>query len=157
MTRHLLRRQLLLGWYLRQQRVRVRVMIGLLVWGRVRIKIRIRVRVGVTFNVRIYRLSNCRRSKCRTFYYTNGVKRERRRNSLEKEITTPVTTLPSPCGLLQVTEDALRGRLGWVSWGERTSARGRWATRASTTWSNGRSWSGRCASAASAKSTPHQP
>ena len=41
-------------------------MIGFLVWGRVRIKIRIRVRVRVTFNVRVYRWSNCRRSKCRT-------------------------------------------------------------------------------------------
>ena len=41
-------------------------MIGFLVRGRVRIKIRIRVRVkvGVTFNVRIYHRSNCRRSKC---------------------------------------------------------------------------------------------
>ena len=47
---HLLRRQLLLWWYIWQQRVRVRVMIGCLVRGRVRIKIRIRV--GVTFNVR---------------------------------------------------------------------------------------------------------
>ena len=35
--------------YLRQQRVRVKVMIGFLVRGRVRIKIRIRVRVGVRF------------------------------------------------------------------------------------------------------------
>ena len=53
--RHLLRRQLLRWWYLRQQRVRVRVMIGFLVRGRVRIKIRIRdrVRIGVTFNVSI--------------------------------------------------------------------------------------------------------
>ena len=46
-------------------------MIGLLVRDRVRIKIRIRVRVrvrvGVMFNVRVYRWSNCRRSKCRTF------------------------------------------------------------------------------------------
>ena len=62
--RHLLRRQLLRWWYLGQQRVRVSVMIGFLVRGRVRIKIRIRVRVrvGVTFNVSIYH-----RSKCRTF------------------------------------------------------------------------------------------
>ena len=44
-------------------------MIGYLVRGRIRIKIkiRVRVRVGVTFNVRVYRWSNCRRSKCRTF------------------------------------------------------------------------------------------
>ena len=46
-------------------------MIGFLVQGSVRIKIRIRVRVGVkvgvTFNAGIYRWSNCRRSKCRTF------------------------------------------------------------------------------------------
>ena len=44
-------------------------MIGFLVRGRVRIKNRnrVRVRVGVTFNVRLYRWSNCRRSKCRTF------------------------------------------------------------------------------------------
>ena len=42
-------------------------MIGFLVWGRVRIKIRVRVRVGVTFNVRVYHWSNCRRSKCHTF------------------------------------------------------------------------------------------
>ena len=49
MTRHLFRRQLLLRWYLRQQRDRVRVIIGFLVWGRVRIRIRFRVRV--TFNV----------------------------------------------------------------------------------------------------------
>ena len=62
-NQHLLRRQLLRRWYLRQQRVRVRVMIGFLVWGRIRIKIRIRVRVGVTFNVSVYR-----RSKCRTFH-----------------------------------------------------------------------------------------
>ena len=45
-------------------------MIGFLDWGRVRIKIRIRVRVsvrvGVMCNVRVYRWSNCRRSKCRT-------------------------------------------------------------------------------------------
>ena len=55
MIRHLLRRQLLLPRYLRQQRVRVRVMIGFLVRGRVRIKIRIRVRVrvGVTFNISV--------------------------------------------------------------------------------------------------------
>ena len=46
---------------------RVRVMIVFLVRGRVRIKVRIRVRVGVTFNVRVYRRSNCRRNKCRTF------------------------------------------------------------------------------------------
>ena len=67
--RHLLRRQLLLWWYLQQQRVRVRVMIGFLVQGRVRIKIRIRVRVrvGVMFNVSIYHGSNCRQGKCRTF------------------------------------------------------------------------------------------
>ena len=66
---HLLRRQLLLRWYLRQQRVRVRVMIGFLVRGRVRIKIKIRVevRVWVTFNVRVYHWSNCHRSKCGTF------------------------------------------------------------------------------------------
>ena len=63
--RHLLRRQLLLRWYLRHKRVRVKEMIGFLVRGKVRIKIR--VRVGVTFNVRVYRWSNCRRSKCRTF------------------------------------------------------------------------------------------
>ena len=51
------------------KRVRVRVMIGFLVQGRVRIKIRIRVRVrvGVTFNVSVYHRSNCHRSKCRTF------------------------------------------------------------------------------------------
>ena len=55
--RHLLQRQLLLRWYLRQQRVRVRVMIGFLVRGRVRIKIRVRVRV--MFNVRVYHWSNC--------------------------------------------------------------------------------------------------
>ena len=66
--RHLLQGQLLLRWYLRQQRVRVRVMIGALVQGRVRIKIRIRV--GVMFNVRVYHWSNCRRSKlCRTFLH----------------------------------------------------------------------------------------
>ena len=71
--RHFLRRKLLLQWYLQQQRVRVRVMIGFLVWGRVRIKIRIRVRVrvGVTFNVGVYRWSTCRRSKCRTFAITS--------------------------------------------------------------------------------------
>ena len=53
--RHLPRRQLLLLWYLWQQRVRVRVMLRFLVWGRLRIKIRIRVRirVGVTFNIRV--------------------------------------------------------------------------------------------------------
>ena len=56
-------RQLLLRWYLRQQRVRVRVMIGFLV--RVGEGL-IRVRVGVTFNGMIYHWSNCR-SKCRTF------------------------------------------------------------------------------------------
>ena len=40
-------------------------MIGFLVWDRVRIKIRIRVRVsvGVTFSVRVYHWSNCRRGK----------------------------------------------------------------------------------------------
>ena len=45
-------------------------MIGFLVRGRVRIKIRIRVRVrvGVMFNGGVYRWSNCRRSKCRTFF-----------------------------------------------------------------------------------------
>ena len=63
--RHFLRRQLLQWWYLRQQRVRVRVMIGFLVRGRVRIKIMFRVRVrvtfGVTYNVGIYHRSNCRR------------------------------------------------------------------------------------------------
>ena len=43
-------------------------MIGFVVRVRVRIKIRIRVRVrvGVTFNVGVYRWSNCLRSKCRT-------------------------------------------------------------------------------------------
>ena len=58
--RHFLRRQLLHGlrWYLRQQRVRVRVTIGLLVRRRVMIKIRIRV--GATFNVSVYHWSNCR-------------------------------------------------------------------------------------------------
>ena len=68
---HLLRWQLLLGWYPQQQRVRVRVKIGFLVRGRVRIKIRIRirVRVGVTFNVIIYHRSNCHRSKCCTFIF----------------------------------------------------------------------------------------
>ena len=40
-------RHLLRWWYLGQQRVRVRVMIGFLVRGRVRIKIRFRVRVRV--------------------------------------------------------------------------------------------------------------
>ena len=47
----------------------MRVTIGFLVRSRVRIKIRIRVRgrVVVTFNVRVYHWSNCRRSKCRTF------------------------------------------------------------------------------------------
>ena len=46
-------------------------MIGFLVQGKVRImiKFRVRVRVGVTFNVSIYRRSNCRRSKCRTFQF----------------------------------------------------------------------------------------
>ena len=50
-------------------------MIGFLVRGRVRIKIRIRVRVrvGVTFNVRVYHWSNCRRSKCRTFIWSHGL------------------------------------------------------------------------------------
>ena len=62
--RHLLRRQLLLRWYLWQQKVRVRVMIGFLVRDRVRIMILIRIRVGVTFNVSDYHLSNCRRSNC---------------------------------------------------------------------------------------------
>ena len=56
--RHLLRRQLLLRWYLQQQIVWVRVMIGFLVQSRVRIKIMVRVRdivrVGVIFNVGIY-------------------------------------------------------------------------------------------------------
>ena len=77
-SRHLLQRQLLLRWYLQQQRVRVRVMTGFWVRGRVRVKIRIRVRVknfkirirvrvGVMFNVRVNRRSNCRRSKCHTF------------------------------------------------------------------------------------------
>ena len=42
-------------------------MIGFLIRDRVRINIRIRVRVGVMFNVRVYRWSNCRWSKCRTF------------------------------------------------------------------------------------------
>ena len=78
--RHLLRWQLLRWWYLGQQRVRVRVMIGFLVWGRVRIKIRVRfrvrvrVRVGVTFNINIYHRSNCRQSKCRTFVCTQDSK-----------------------------------------------------------------------------------
>ena len=58
---------MLLRWYLRQQRVRVRVMIVFLVRGRVGVKISIRVRVGVTFSVSVYHWSNCRRSKCRTF------------------------------------------------------------------------------------------
>ena len=49
------------------KRVRVRVMTGFLVRGRVRIKIRVRIRVAVTFNVSVYHWSNCRRSKCRTF------------------------------------------------------------------------------------------
>ena len=64
---HLLRRQLLLRWYRRQQRVGVKVLIGLLFRGRARIKIRVRVRVGVTFNVGIYHWSSCRKSKCCTF------------------------------------------------------------------------------------------
>ena len=64
---HLLRRQLLLPWYLGQQRVRVRVMIGCLVRGRVRFEITIRVRVR--FNVSVYHRSNCRRSKCCTFVH----------------------------------------------------------------------------------------
>ena len=62
----LLRRQLLLRWYLQQQRVRVRVMIGVSVRGRVSIKaVRIRVRVGVTFNVGVYHWGNRPKSKCR--------------------------------------------------------------------------------------------
>ena len=65
--RHLLQRQLLLQWYLQQQRVGVRVMIQFLVWGRVRIKIRIRVKVVVTYNVRVYHWSNCRRSNWHAF------------------------------------------------------------------------------------------
>ena len=74
--RHLLRRQLLLWWYLQQQRVRVRVMIGFLVQGRVRIieirsRVRDRVRVGVMFNASIYHRINCRRSKCRTLIVKN--------------------------------------------------------------------------------------
>ena len=48
MIQHLLWWQLLLLWYLGQQRVRVRVMIGFLVRGRIRIKIKIRVRFGLT-------------------------------------------------------------------------------------------------------------
>ena len=70
--RHLLRRQLLRWWYLGQQRLRVRVMIGFLVRGRVKIKIRfrVRVRVGVMFNINIYHRSNYRRSKCCTFVHT---------------------------------------------------------------------------------------
>ena len=59
---HLLRRQLLRWWYLGQQRVRIKVIIGFLVWDRAMIKIR--VRVGVSFNVGIYHRSNCRRSNC---------------------------------------------------------------------------------------------
>ena len=66
--RHLVRLQLLLWWYLQQQRVRVRVMTGFWDLGRVRIKIRIRVRVsvGVMFNVSVCHGSNCHRSKCCT-------------------------------------------------------------------------------------------
>ena len=65
--RHLLRRQLLLPWYLGQT-VRVRVMIVFMVRGRLRIKIRIRVRVGVTYwHLHLTLEQNCRRSKCRTF------------------------------------------------------------------------------------------
>ena len=56
--------QLLLSWYFGQQRVRVRVMIGFWVQGRVGIKIKIRV--GVRFNVSVYHWSNCRRSKWHT-------------------------------------------------------------------------------------------
>ena len=59
--------QLLLQWYLQQERVRVRVTIGFLAPGRVIMKIRIRIRVGVTFNVKVYHWSKCCRSKCRTF------------------------------------------------------------------------------------------
>ena len=62
--RHLFRRQSLLRWYLQQQRVRVRGMIGFLVRGRVRIKSRISARVGVTFDVRVYR-----RRKFRTYHF----------------------------------------------------------------------------------------
>ena len=51
-------------------------MIEFLVRKRVRIKFKIRVtvrfRVGVTFNVRFYHRSNCRRSKCRTFPLGSG-------------------------------------------------------------------------------------
>ena len=54
---------LLLRWYLRQQRVRVRVTIGFLVRGRVMIKIRIRIGVMVTLTCSVYHWSNCRRSK----------------------------------------------------------------------------------------------
>ena len=47
-------------------------MIGFLVRGRVRIKIRVMFRVrawvAVMFNVSVNHWSNCRRSKCRTFY-----------------------------------------------------------------------------------------
>ena len=56
---------LLLRWDLQQQKVTVRIMIGILVWGRVRIKIRIGV--GVMFNISVYHWSKCRRSKRCTF------------------------------------------------------------------------------------------
>ena len=55
---HFLWRQLLLRWYLRQQRVRVRVMIGFFIWDRIRIKVRVRVRVK--FIVSLYHWSNWR-------------------------------------------------------------------------------------------------
>ena len=53
----------------------MRVTIGFWVQGRVKIKIglRVRVRVGVMFNVSIlYHMSNCHRSKCRSFNIIRG-------------------------------------------------------------------------------------
>ena len=49
-------------------------MIGFLVRGSVRIKVWVRVRV--TFNISVCHWSNCRRSRCHTFYSRNAIMQE---------------------------------------------------------------------------------
>ena len=55
----------------------------------IKIRIRVRVRVGATFNVSVYHWSDCRRSKCRTFFslYNNNNNTDYLYSAVHRSIT----------------------------------------------------------------------